>query len=96
MSTLIWSIRVLLLDEPTEHLDGDQRMRLTRVIREYARDRTCIVVSHDLDFVAAVANRIIVLDGGRAAEEGTHEKLLAGGGLYKKLYDAQDVGAALT
>jgi ABC-type multidrug transport system fused ATPase/permease subunit len=71
-------------------------MRLTRVIREYARDRTCIVVSHDLDFVAAVANRIIVLDGGRAAEEGTHEKLLAGGGLYKKLYDVQDVGAALT
>jgi ATP-binding cassette, subfamily B, bacterial len=87
---------VLLLDEPTEHLDMDQRMRLTGVIREYARDRTCIVVSHDMDFIAAVADRIIVLDGGRAAEEGTHLQLLAGGGLYKKLYDAQGVGSALT
>ncbi|HYZ68759.1 MAG TPA: hypothetical protein VE666_13340, partial [Mycobacterium sp.] len=59
---------------------------------EYARDRTCIGVSHDLDFVAAVADRIIVLSGGHAAEEGTREKLLAGGGLYKKLYDVQEVG----
>lgn len=87
---------VLLLDEPTEHLDADQRTRLTSVVREYARDRTCVVVSHDLDFIAAVADRIIVLDGGRVAEEGTHEELLACGGLYKKLYNARDVGATVT
>jgi ATP-binding cassette subfamily B protein len=86
---------VLLLDEPTENLDADQRTRLTRVIREYARDRTCIVISHDMDFIAAVADRIIVLGGGRVAEEGTHEKLLAGGGLYTKLYEAQNVDPAL-
>jgi ATP-binding cassette subfamily B protein len=49
-----------------------------------------------MDFIAAVADRIIVLDGGRAAEEGTHLQLLAGGGLYKKLYDAQGVGSAVT
>ena len=76
---------VLLLDEPTENLDADQRARLTRVIREYARPRTCIVISHDMDFIAAVSDRIIVLDGGRAAEEGTHETLLALGGVYRKL-----------
>ncbi|MCW2685703.1 MAG: ABC-type multidrug transport system, ATPase and permease component [Mycobacterium sp.] len=86
---------VLLLDEPTENLDADQRTRLMHVIREYARDRTCIVVSHDMDFIAAVADRIIVLDGGRVAEDGTHAKLLAGGGLYKKLYEAQNVDPAL-
>jgi ABC-type multidrug transport system fused ATPase/permease subunit len=81
---------VLLLDEPTENLDGDQRVLVSQVIREYARERTCIVISHDMDFIAAVADRIIVLDGGRVAEEGTHRDLLARGGLYKKLYEAQD------
>ncbi|HZO24586.1 MAG TPA: ABC transporter ATP-binding protein, partial [Chloroflexota bacterium] len=49
---------VLLLDEPTENLDADQRVRLTRIIREYARDRTCMVISHDMDFIAAVSDRI--------------------------------------
>lgn len=86
---------VLLLDEPTENLDADQRTRLARVIREYARDRTCVVISHDLDFVAAVSDRIIVLDGGRAVADGTHEELLATGGLYQRLYDAQNVDPGL-
>lgn len=85
---------VLLLDEPTENLDADQRTRLTRVIRDYAATRTCILVSHDLDFVAAVADRIIVLDRGRAAEIGTHDSLLALGGVYQKLHHAQDVDPA--
>ncbi|AEV72103.1 ABC-type multidrug transport system, ATPase and permease component [Mycolicibacterium rhodesiae NBB3] len=82
---------VLLLDEPTENLDADQRVRLTRVIREYACERTCIVISHDMDFIASVSDRIIVLDGGRAAEQGTHETLLARNGVYRKLYEAQNV-----
>ena len=86
---------VLLLDEPTENLDADERLALVQVIREYADDRTCIVISHDMDFIKAVADRIIVLDGGRVAGEGTHEELLAKGGLYKKLYDAHNVDPAL-
>jgi ABC-type multidrug transport system fused ATPase/permease subunit len=48
-----------------------------------------------MDFIAAVADRIIVLDGGRVAQDGTHETLLASGGLYKSLYDAQNVDPAL-
>ena len=60
---------VLLLDEPTENLDPDQRSRLIRVIRDYAAERTCVVISHDMDFVAAVADRVITLDGGRVAEQ---------------------------
>lgn len=86
---------VLLLDEPTENLDADQRVRLTRVIREYAQERTCIVISHDMDFIAAVADRILVLQGGKVAQEGTHEYLLATGGLYRSLYEAQNVDPAL-
>ncbi|MEZ0342689.1 ABC transporter ATP-binding protein [Mycobacterium sp. pV006] len=86
---------VLLLDEPTENLDADQRTRLTTVIREYARDRTCVVISHDMDFIAAVADRVIVLGGGKVVQEGTHHELLAAGGLYKKLYEAQNVEPSL-
>ncbi|MGH3561036.1 MAG: ABC transporter ATP-binding protein, partial [Mycobacterium sp.] len=86
---------VLLLDEPTENLDADERLLITRVIREYARDRTCIVISHDLNFVKAVSDRIIVLHDGRVTEDGTHDDLLARGGLYKELYDAQNIDPAL-
>jgi ATP-binding cassette, subfamily B, bacterial len=82
---------VLLLDEPTENLDADQRARLTGVIRGYARDRTCLVVSHDMDFIAAVADRILVLEHGRIAQVGDHRALMAEGGLYKRLYEAQNV-----
>ncbi len=81
---------VLLLDEPTENLDADQRARLTRVIRDYARDRTCVVISHDMDFIAAVADRILVLEHGRIAQDGDHRTLVAEDGLYKRLYEAQN------
>ena len=82
---------VLLLDEPTENLDADQRARLTGVIRDYARDRTCVVISHDMDFIAAVADRILVLENGRIAQVGDHRTLMAEGGLYRRLYEAQNV-----
>lgn len=81
---------VLLLDEPTENLDADQRARVSAVIREYAKTRTCLVISHDMDFVAAVADRIIVLNHGRAVEEGTHQELLALEGLYAQFYEANN------
>ena len=84
---------VLLLDEPTENLDADQRARLTGVIRGYARDRTCVVISHDMDFIAAVADRILVLEHGRIVQTGDHCTLMAEGGLYKRLYEAQNAGA---
>src|ERR1043166_362200 len=86
---------VLLLDEPTENLDADQRNRLIQVIREYANERTCIVISHDLNFVAAVSDRILVLDKGRLADQGTHEELIQHEGLYKTLYDLKNVDPSL-
>lgn len=87
---LVRKPEVLLLDEPTENLDADERARLAGVIRDYARDRTCIVISHDMDFVAAVADRILVLEHGRIAQSGSHRTLMAEGGLYKRLYEAQN------
>jgi ATP-binding cassette, subfamily B, bacterial len=90
---------VLLLDEPTENLDADQRNRLIQVIREYAQQpenrKTCIVISHDLNFVAAVSDRIIVLNQGRVADEGIHEELVKREGLYKTLYELKNVDPAL-
>jgi ATP-binding cassette subfamily B protein len=82
---------VLLLDEPTENLDADQRARLTGVIRDYARERTCLVISHDMDFIAAVADRILVLEDGRITQVGDHRTLIAEGGLYTRLDEAQNV-----
>ena len=86
---------VLLLDEPTENLDGTERIRLTEVIREYANERTCIVISHDMDFVHDVADRIIVIDKGRIVDQGTHEELVAREGLYKTLYGLKNVDPSL-
>lgn len=95
---LIRKPEVLLLDEPTENLDADQRNRLITVIREYAQGanpRTCIVISHDLNFIAGVSDRIIVLKDGRVADTGTHDELLAREGLYKTLYELKNVDPAL-
>ncbi len=86
---------VLLLDEPTENLDADQRNRLIKVIREYARERTCLVISHDLNFVAAVSDRIMVLNHGQVEDQGTHEELLQREGLYKMLYELKNIDPAL-
>ena len=86
---------VLLLDEPTENLDADQRNRLIQVIREYANERTCLVISHDLNFVAAVADRILVIDKGKVVDQGSHDELIQREGLYKTLYNLKNVDPAL-
>lgn len=86
---------VLLLDEPTENLDADQRNRLIAVIREYANERTCMVISHDLNFIAAVSDRILVIDKGRIVDQGTHEELVKREGLYKTLYELKNVDPSL-
>jgi ATP-binding cassette subfamily B protein len=95
---LIRQPEVLLLDEPTENLGVNERNRLIRVIQDYAKGqnpRTCIVISHDLNFIAGVSDRIIVLKDGRVADIGTHDELLAREGLYKTLYELKNVDPAL-
>jgi ATP-binding cassette, subfamily B, bacterial len=96
---LLRNPEVLLLDEPTENLDAGERNRMVQVIREYAKNpqnrRTCVVISHDLNFVAGVADRIIVLNHGVVEDEGTHEELVKREGLYKTLYELKNIDPAL-
>jgi ABC-type multidrug transport system fused ATPase/permease subunit len=76
---------VLLLDEPTTGLDAESAAQIWDPLRRLSEGRTTIVISHDLAW-SRDATKVIVLDGGRIAEAGTHAELLARGGLYSWLY----------
>ena len=79
---------LIVLDEPTAALDPLGEVEIVRRMLALGRDRTAIVVSHRLG-IARAADRILVLDEGRVAEEGRHADLLAAGGLYARMWRAQ-------
>ncbi|HUA52160.1 MAG TPA: ATP-binding cassette domain-containing protein, partial [Candidatus Sulfotelmatobacter sp.] len=79
---------VLILDEATSHLDAINEQAVRRALDRLQADRTTIVIAHRLSTVRD-ADRIVVLDEGRVAEIGTHDALLARGGLYAQLVSRQ-------
>jgi ATP-binding cassette, subfamily B, bacterial len=79
---------VLILDEATSHLDAVSEAQVRRALVALMRDRTTIVIAHRLSTVRD-AELIAVLDAGRLIETGTHERLLARGGLYAELVERQ-------
>jgi ATP-binding cassette, subfamily B, heavy metal transporter len=86
--TLLKNPPVLILDEATSALDSRTEGEIMETLDEVGRGRTTIVIAHRLSTVVS-ADRIVVLDGGRVAESGTHAELLRRGGLYAEMWARQ-------
>jgi ATP-binding cassette subfamily B protein len=79
---------VVVLDEATAHLDSESEAAIQRALATALAGRTSLVIAHRLSTVRA-ADQILVVDGGQIAERGTHDELLAAGGVYAGLYRTQ-------
>ena len=86
--TLVKNPPILLLDEATSALDTRTEQEILGTLKRLARGRTTIAIAHRLSTIAD-ADRIIVLESGELAESGTHEELLAAGGLYADMWAQQ-------
>jgi ATP-binding cassette subfamily B protein len=85
--------RILILDEATSALDTVSERLIQRALEQLERGRTTIAIAHRLSTILR-ADQILVYEGGRIVERGTHASLLATGGLYARLYREQfEVGA---
>ncbi len=79
---------ILVLDEATANVDSDTEARLQRALDAAMKGRTALIIAHRLSTIKAV-DRIVVFHKGRVVEQGTHEALLAAGGLYARLHTLQ-------
>ncbi len=79
---------ILVLDEATSALDSESEALIQDALVKLMKGRTSIVVAHRLSTIASL-DRIIVLDGGKIIEQGTHSELIAKGGAYSKLWSRQ-------
>ncbi|HHY35147.1 MAG TPA: ABC transporter ATP-binding protein [Firmicutes bacterium] len=86
--------RILILDEATSSVDSYTELLIQKALERLLKGRTSFVIAHRLSTIRN-ADRIYVIDGGRVVQTGTHEELLAQGGLYKDLYEKQFSGNPL-
>src|SRR6201995_5962268 len=78
--------RILILDDATSSVDATTEREIKAALREVMAGRTTFVIAHRLSTVA-LADEIVVLDGGRIVDRGTHEELMAGCGFYREIAD---------
>ena len=83
--------QVLILDEPTAALDARAEREVFTRFSELTRNKTSILISHRFSTVR-MADRILVLDGGKIAEDGSHDRLVRDGGHYAEMFELQAAG----
>jgi ATP-binding cassette subfamily B protein len=88
---LLKSPRLVVLDEATAHLDAESEAAVQRALDQTMSARTSLVIAHRLSTIRN-ADQILVVDEGRIVQRGTHQELLAAGGLYHDLYQTQFAG----
>jgi subfamily B ATP-binding cassette protein MsbA len=86
--TLLKNAPILILDEATSALDSESERQVQAGLEELMKGRTTIVIAHRLSTIEK-ADRIVVLDQGQVGEIGSHQELLAKGGIYARLYRLQ-------
>jgi ATP-binding cassette subfamily B protein len=79
---------IVVLDEATAHLDSESEVAVQQALKTALAGRTSLVIAHRLSTVRE-ADKILVINEGRIVEQGRHDELLAGGGLYSELYKTQ-------
>ena len=90
---LVADPRLLILDEATSSVDLRAEQRIDEALRTLLAGRTAIVIAHRLSTIRD-ADRIVVLEGGRIVEQGSHDELLRAGGRYAELYGDWEAAAA--
>jgi ABC-type multidrug transport system fused ATPase/permease subunit len=84
----------LLLDDALSSVDADTEEEIRARLRDFARGRTTILVTHRLSMLVD-CDQILVLDQGRLVERGRHDELVAAGGLYAALWEGQKLAEEL-
>jgi ATP-binding cassette, subfamily B, multidrug efflux pump len=82
---------ILILDEATSALDSEIEAAIQEQLVTLMQGKTVIAIAHRLSTIARM-DRLVVMDAGRIVEQGTHQQLLATGGLYAKLWERQSGG----
>ncbi|MEO8863256.1 MAG: ABC transporter ATP-binding protein, partial [Candidatus Saccharimonadales bacterium] len=91
MRSLLREGDILVLDEPTSAIDAKAEYKIFNNIYKNHENRTTLIVSHRFSTVRK-ADKIIVMEGGKITEYGSHEELLEYNGLYKEMFEAQAEG----
>ncbi|MDP2107287.1 MAG: ATP-binding cassette domain-containing protein, partial [Desulfobulbaceae bacterium] len=89
---LVRDPRILILDEATANIDSMTEMLVERAVRATIRSRTSILIAHRLSTIRD-ADRIVVLDQGRIAEQGSYQELMRQGGIFRDLVAQQQLKA---